>query len=121
MVPVPLWSSDPKLSQYSVLEQSAAAAEAAAAARPPVDLVQQEADKAVARAAIKKTGMQARDKMRELLAEALAMAMPDVVSTSACLWQTRQLVGEVLALAMHDVVTSFIQHAATTPHKLVWP
>lgn len=60
---------------------AAAAAEEAAAARPPVDMAQQEADKAAARAAIRKTGVTARDKMRELLAEALAMALPDVVST----------------------------------------
>jgi len=63
---------------------AAAAAEEAAAARPPVDMAQQEADKAAARAAIRKTGVTARDKMRELLAEALAMALPDVVTTSCC-------------------------------------
>lgn len=57
----------------------AAAAEAAAAARPPVDLEQQEADKKAARAAIEKTGVSARDKMRELIAEALAVALPEVV------------------------------------------
>ncbi len=47
-------------------------------------MAQQEADKAAARAAIRKTGVTARDKMRELLAEALAMALPDVVTTSCC-------------------------------------
>ena len=47
--------------------------------RPPVDMVQQEADKKRAKAAITKTGVTQRDKMRELLAEDLAMAMPEVV------------------------------------------
>ena len=47
--------------------------------RAPVDLVQQEADKKRAKAAVVKTGVTQRDKMRELLAEDLAMAMPEVV------------------------------------------
>lgn len=47
--------------------------------RAPVDLVQQEVDKKRAKAAVVKTGVTQRDKMRELLAEDLAMAMPEVV------------------------------------------
>jgi hypothetical protein len=64
---------------HTPVVERAAAAEAAAAARPPVDLVQQEADKKRAKAAIAKTGVAQRDKMRELLAEDLAMALPEAV------------------------------------------
>ena len=42
--------------------------------------MQQEADKKAAKAAVKRTGVQARDKMRELLADSLAVALPDVVN-----------------------------------------
>jgi hypothetical protein len=56
--------------------------------RAPVDLVQQEADKKRAKAAVVKTGVTQRDKMRELLAEDLAMAMPEVVcGRMACDWK----------------------------------
>lgn len=71
------------------------------AAESRADPETEAANKAAAKAAVKKTGVTARDKMRELLAESLAMALPDVVRCSASLGQLASCVSYCVALLLH--------------------